>query len=349
MQRLLKELQGEVLAIPGRDIVVAFFLFLFILPLITTEPFILRIVTFANIYAIYAVSWDLLCGFTGQINLGQALFFGVSAYTSALLNYYYGLPAWTTIPIGALVAVGMGFIVALPTLRLRGIYLALVTLAFPIVMTGIIFAFANFTGGEIGIPGIAPLSPSRTITYYITLLVMLASVFVAWKLVDVKSKIVRTGIILQAIREDEITARASGINTIRYKLLAFCLSGFLAGIAGGLYTHVMRIAGPSTLELMTSVYPIVWTIFGGVGTIFGPVTGVYILFPLVESLRVVGEIRILLFAILVVVVLVSMPEGIAVWVRDKIERTCPRCKLINMATRRTCRACGAELHLIKGR
>lgn len=349
MQRLFKGFQGEVLAIPGRDIAFAFFLFLFILPLITTEPFILRIVIFASIYAVYAVSWDLLYGFTGQINLGQALFFGVSAYTSALLNFHYGLPPWATIPLGALVAVGTGSIVALPALRLRGIYLALVTLAFPIVMTGIIFAFPDFTGGELGISGIAPLSPSRTITYYITLLVMLASVFMTWKLVDVKSKIVRIGIILQAIREDEITARASGINTPRYKVLAFCLSGFLAGIAGGLYAHVMRIAGPSTLELMTSIYPIIWTIFGGVGTIYGPVTGVYILFPLVESLWVLGQIRILLFAILVVVILLFMPEGIAVWFRDKIETTCPRCKLVNIATRRTCRACGAELHLIKGR
>jgi branched-chain amino acid transport system permease protein len=324
-----------------------FFLFLFFLPLITKEPFILRIAIFANIYAIYAVSWDLLCGFTGQINLGHALFYGVSAYTSALLNHHYGLPPWATIPIGALVAVGTGSIVALPAMRLRGIYLSLATLAFPIVLTGIVFAFPNFTGGELGISGIEPLSLSRRTTYYITLLVMLASVFVMWKLTDVKSKMVRVGIILQAIREDEITARTSGINTTRYKLLAFCLSGFFAGIAGGLYVHIMRIAGPSTLELMTSVNPIVWTVFGGIGTIYGPVTGVYILFPLVEFLWIVQEIRILIFAILVVIILLLMPEGIAVWFRDKIESTCPRCKLQNIITRRTCRACGAELHLIK--
>ena len=347
MRRIFKALQGEIFAIPGRDIALLLFLFLFFLPLITTEPFILRIATFANIYVIFAVSWDLLCGFTGQINLGQALFYGVSAYTSALLNHHYGLPPWATIPIGALVAVGIGSIVALPAMRLRGIYLALATLAFPIVLTGIVFAFPDFTGGELGISGIVPLSLSRSTTYYITLLVMLASVFVMWKLTDVKSKMVRVGIILQAIREDEITARVSGINTTRYKLFAFCVSGFFAGIAGGLYVHVMRIAGPSTLELMTSVNPIVWTVFGGIGTIYGPVTGVYILFPLLEFLWIVQEIRILIFSILVVIILLFMPEGIAVWFRDKIESTCPRCKLQNIVTRHTCRACGAELHLIK--
>lgn len=347
MRRMFKALKGEVFAIPGRNIALLLFLFLSFLPLITKEPFILRIATFANIYVIYAVSWDLLYGFTGQLNLGHALFFGVSAYTSALLNHHFHLPPWATIPIGALVAVGTGAIVALPAMRLRGIYLALATLAFPIVLTGIIFAFSSFTGGELGISGIVSLSSSRPIAYYITLLVMLVSVSVMWSLTDAKSKIIRVGIILQAIREDEITARASGINTTKYKLFAFCISGFFAGIAGGLYVHVMRIAGPSTLEIMTSINPIVWTVFGGIGTIYGPVAGVYILYPLVEFLWFAKEFRGLVFSILVVIILLLMPEGIAVWFRDKIESICPRCKLQNIVTRRSCRACGAELHLIK--
>jgi len=347
MRRLYKTLQGEIFAIPGRNIAVVFFLFLCFLPLMTTQPFILRIATFASIYAIFAASWDLLYGYTGQMNLGHALFFGVSAYTSALLNHHFGLPPWITVPIGALVAVLMGSVVAIPAMRIRGIFLALATLAFPIVMTGIVFVFPDLTGGELGISGIAPLARSRVATYYITLFVMLVSIGIMWKMTDVKSKKIRLGIILLAIREDEVTARASGINTIRYKLLAFCLSGFFAGIAGGLYVHVMKIAGPSTLELMTSINPIVWTVFGGIGTIYGPVTGVYILFPLVEFLRVVQEIRTLLFALLVIAILLLMPEGIGVWIRDKAECKCPRCKLVNFSTRQICRACGAQLHLAK--
>jgi branched-chain amino acid transport system permease protein len=340
-------LEGEVLAVPGRGIAVVFFLGIFILPFFTKEPFLLRIATFAAIYAIYAASWDLLCGYTGQINLGHSLFFGVSAYTSALLNHHYGFPPWITIPIGAMVSVLMGCIVAVPAMRLRGIYLALATLTFPIVMIGVIFAIPDFTGGELGISGIAPLASSRVVAYYITSLVMLVSVAIMWKITDCKSKRVRVGIILQAIREDEITARASGINTIKYKILAFCASGFFAGVSGGLYVHVMKIAGPSTLELMNSVNPIVWTIFGGIGTIYGSVLGVYILYPLVELLWMFQEIRILMFGILVIIVLLRMPEGIGVWVRDKIECMCPRCKLINIITRIHCRACGAHLHLVR--
>jgi branched-chain amino acid transport system permease protein len=165
-----------------------------------------------------------------------------------------------------------------------------------------------------------------------------------WKLTDAKSALVRTGIILHAIREDEIAARASGINTIRYKLLAFAVGGFFAGIAGGLYAHFMRIAGPSTLDLMLSFQAIIWTVFGGIVSIYGAVVGVYFLYPLMEFLRVIPELRVLIFAAIVIVILLFMPEGIAVWIRDKIERECPRCKLTNVAWRRTCRACGASLY-----
>jgi len=344
LRRLFKDFQGDVLAIPGRLIALIFFLLLFILPLITQEPYTLRILIFSNIFAIFAVSWDFLSGYTGQVNFGHALFFGVAAYTAAMLNKYLGLQPWATIPIGAIVAVGAGVLMCLPALRLRGPYLSLVTLAFPLILLSVIKAFPDVTGGEHGITGLTRLSDSRITDYYISAVVMTISVFIMWKLTDAKSALVRTGIILHAIREDEIAARASGINTIRYKMLAFAVGGFFAGIAGGLFAHFMRIAGPSTLDLMLSFQAIIWTVFGGIVSIYGAVVGVYFLYPLMEFLRVIPELRILIFAVIVIVILLFMPEGIAVWIRDKIERECPRCKLTNVAWRRTCRACGASLY-----
>ena len=332
------------LAIPGRLIALVFFLLLLFIPLITRDPYILRVLIFANVFVIFAVSWDLLSGYTGQVNFGHALFFGVAAYTTALLNIHLGWQPWATIPIGALAAVIAGLLVCLPALRLRGPYLSLVTLAFPLILLGIIFAFTDFTGGELGISGLDRISADRTVDYFISLLVMLISVFIMWKLTDAKSSLVRTGIIFHAIREDEIAARAIGINTIRYKVLAFAISGFFAGIAGALNAHFMRIAGPSNLDLFLSFQVIIWTVFGGITSIYGAVVGVYTLHPLMEFLRVVPEIRVLVFAGIVVVILLFMPEGIAVWIRDKIERGCPRCKLSNMALRRTCRACGTSLY-----
>ena len=344
IRRLFKDFQGDVLAIPGRLIALVFFLLLLFIPAINSEPYILRTLIFTNIFVIFAVSWDLLSGYTGQINFGHALFFGIAAYTSALLNTHLGWQPWLTIPIGALAGVVAGVVVCLPALRLRGPYLSLVTLAFPLILLGVIFAFSDFTGGELGISGLDRISTSRTVDYYISLMVMLVSVLIMWKLTDARSSLVRTGVIFHAIREDEIAARASGINTVSYKLLAFIVAGFFAGIAGALNAHFLRIAGPSNLDLFLSFQAVIWTVFGGITSIYGPVVGVYILYPVMEFLRIVPEYRILIFAGIVVLILLFMPEGIAVWVRDKIERQCPRCKLSNISFRHTCRACGTSLY-----
>jgi branched-chain amino acid transport system permease protein len=181
--------------------------------------------------------------------------------------------------------------------------------------------------------------------YYLTSGLMLILGGVMWKITDSK-----TGIILHAIREDEVAVRASGVNTTRYKLLAFCMSGFFAGIAGGLYAHFMRLAGPSTLEVSLSFQVIIWSVFGGMVSIYGPIAGVFILNPLMEALRVfldnfpsLPEMRMFIFAALVLVTLLFMPEGLIPWVRDKLETECPRCKIRNVFFRDKCRICNADI------
>src|SRR5512139_3782373 len=262
------------------------------------------------------------------MNFGHALFFGVGAYGAALLNLHLHIPPWGSIPLGALAAVFAGLIIGIPCLRLRGTYLALTTLAFPIILMGIVFT----------LPGITRLSGSRMGDYYITVVLMLGLTTIMWKITDSK-----TGIIFHAIREDELAVRASGINTTRYKLLAFSLSGFFAGVSGGLYAHFMRIAGPSTLEVGLSFTVVIWAVFGGIVTIYGPVAAIFVLFPLLEFLRFWPEYRTLMFAVVILLILLYMPEGLIPWVRDKIEKECPRCKIRNVATRKTCRICTAVL------
>ena len=343
VMRIYRLFRGEVLVLPGRIVVVLFCLILLVLPAITSQPFTLRVLILAGIFAIFAASWDLLSGFTGQVSLGHALFFGVAAYTAALLNMNIGLAPWATIPIGALAAVAAGLAVGIPCLRLRGIYLSFATLAFPLILAGVVLAIPSITGGELGVFGIDPLAESRVATYYIIIPSMMVLGFIMWKITDSK-----TGLIFHAIREDEVTARASGINTTRYKLLAFCLSGFFAGIAGGLYAHFLRGTGPSTLELALSFQVIIWAVFGGIATIYGPIAGVFILYPLTEFvltryLHVPQEAKMLVLAFIVMLVLLFMPKGITTWLRDRTEKICPRCKLQNMATRSTCRVCMAKL------
>jgi branched-chain amino acid transport system permease protein len=338
LKRLFTIVKNEVLVLPSRVAVIVFVVGLLLLPLVSSDPYLLRIFVLTSIFAIFAASWDLLSGYTGQLNFGHALFFGVGAYGAAMLNLHAHIPPWGSIPLGAVAAVGAGLIVGIPSLRLRGTYLSLTTLAFPIVLMGLVFAFADFTGGELGVSGITRLAPTRVGDYYVAVLIMLGLCFLMWKITDSN-----TGIIFHAIREDEIAVRAAGINTTRYKLLAFSLSGFFAGIAGGLYAHFMRIAGPSTLEVSLSFTVVIWAIFGGVVTIYGPVGAVFVLFPLLEVLRIVQDYRTLFFAAVVLVILLYMPDGLFPWLRDKIEKECPRCKVRNIATRHTCRICTASL------
>ncbi|RJR24475.1 MAG: branched-chain amino acid ABC transporter permease [Desulfobacteraceae bacterium] len=328
----------EVLVLPGRVAVGVFFLTVLLLPLFSQSPYLLRVMVLSSIFAIFAASWDLLSGFTGQMNFGHALFFGVGAYSTALLNIHAHLPPWASIPLGALAAVITGLVVGIPCLRLRGTYLALTTLAFPIIVLGIVFAIPDVTGGELGLSGLSRLTGTRLWDYYLTVIVMLAVCSIMWKIANSN-----TGIIFHAIREDEVAVRASGINTTRYKLMAFCLSGFFAGISGGLYAHFMRIAGPSTLEVSMSFTVVIWAVFGGIVTIYGPVGAVFILFPLLEFLRFWPEYRTLAFAIVILLILLYMPEGLFPYLRDKIETECPRCKIRNVATRKTCRICTAPL------
>jgi branched-chain amino acid transport system permease protein len=338
LSKFVTVLRNEVLVLPSRVVVGLFFLFLLLLPVLTQNPYLLRVFTLTAIFAILAASWDLLSGFTGQMNFGHALFFGVGAYGAALLNLHADIPPWGSIPLGALAAVLAGLVIGIPCLRLRGTYLALTTLAFPIILMGLVFAFPDQTGGELGISGLDRLNMSRITSYYIVIVVMLVLVTVMWMITDSN-----TGIIFHAIREDELAVRAAGINTTRYKLMAFCLSGFFAGISGGLYAHYMRIAGPSTLEVSMSFSVVIWAVFGGIVTIYGPVGGVFILFPMLELLRFWPEYRTLLFAVVILLILLFMPDGLLPWLRERVETECPRCKVRNVATRKTCRSCTASL------
>ena len=347
LRRIKNYIRLEILAIPWRMILMVGLVALAIAPVIFQNPYVIRIITFTLIFAIYAASWDFLAGYVGLFNLGHNAFFGVGAYTAALLNIHFGFSPLLTIPTGALVGVFAGLIIALPTMRLRAFYLSLVTLAFPVILAGLVAVFPNFTGGEFGIYGVKMIGSTPQSTYYWVFIVFLFSLFVLWKLTDMKSRFVRTGVVFLAIREDEITARASGINTTFYKTMGYCISGFFAGVAGGLFAHVMRIAGPSTLELMLGFDAIVWTLVGGMGTIYGGVVGVLILYPLVEFMRLStfgNEVRIIVKACILISILLFMPNGLSTWIRDHLEEECPRCKNINLRTRATCRVCRAPLH-----
>ncbi|HYD58556.1 MAG TPA: branched-chain amino acid ABC transporter permease [Burkholderiales bacterium] len=335
------DLKTEIFVLPSRTLVLVWVLGLLALPLAYGDAYVLRILTMTCLFAIFAASWDLLAGYTGQVNFGHALFFGAGAYTSGLLSLRLGLSPWLTVWAGAAVAMLVGYVVGYLCLRLRGSYLSLATLAFPLIALGLLFAFPGFSGGELGISGLRRLAVTPMANYYVALVSMLVIVFGLWLIADSKF-----GIVLHAIRDDEVAARASGINTLRYKMSVFAISAAAAGFAGALFAHYLRVAGPSTLEVALSFQVVIWGIFGGVATIYGPVAAVFLLYPLTEwlgSFKAFGEMRLLIFAVIVLLVLLFMPRGLAPWMRDKMEAVCPRCKQRNGAWRSVCRLCGVSL------
>jgi branched-chain amino acid transport system permease protein len=341
LRRAWAELRNEVFVLPSRTLVLAWAIGLLALPVVYDDPYVLRVLTMTCIFAIFGASWDLLAGYTGQVNFGHALFFGAGAYTSALMSQRLGINPWATIWAGAAVASLFGFLVGYLCLRLRGSYLSLATLAFPLITVGLLFAFPGFSGGELGISPVRRLMFAPVGNYYLAAISMLVIVFALWALANS-----RFGIVLHAIRDDEVAARASGINTPRYKLAVFSLSAAAAGFSGALFAHYLRVAGPSSLEVALSFQAVIWGVFGGVATIYGPVAAVFMLYPLTEWLggfKAFGELRVLLFAVIVLLVLLFIPGGLARWLRDKMETECPRCKQRNGAWRSLCRLCRATL------
>ena len=341
LRRGWAELKNEVLVLPSRTAVLVWVIGLLVLPFVYGDAYVLRILTMTCLFAIFAASWDMLAGYTGQVNFGHALFFGAGAYASGLLSLKLGITPWATIWAGAAVAALFGFASGYLCLRLRGSYLSLATLAFPLIALGLLFAFPDFSGGELGISGLRRLAVTPMANYYLAVASMLVIVFGLWALADSKF-----GIVLHAIRDDEVAARASGINTLRYKLAIFSIAAAAAGFSGALFAHYLRVAGPSSLEVALSFQVVIWGIFGGLATVYGPVAAVFLLYPLTEwlgSFKTFGELRLLAFALIVLLVLLFMPRGLAPWVRDKIEVQCPRCKQRNGAWKSICRLCGAPL------
>jgi branched-chain amino acid transport system permease protein len=297
------------------------------LPVTTKSAYILFVMIIANIMAIYASSWDLLVGRTGQISLGHSLFFGVGAYTTALLCTYVGLPLWATIPLGVLVGTLLAVPVGLPALRVKGPYLALVTMALPLIATGIVIYFREWTGGEHGLYGLPRFFPfldiyeQRVGEYYLTLIFLFISAVILYKIANSK-----TGIVLVSILDDELASKACGINITRYKLMAFTVSACFASLAGGLHAHFLRTAGPTTsLSMTLSFYAVIITTLGGIGSIYGPIAGAFILYLLDQYfLTMVVEVPMvwhpIIFLVIVVLFIIKWPRGIArIVVEDVLE------------------------------
>jgi len=336
LRRIYTSFATNIIDVPPRLLALLCFLLLLFFPITGPNQLLLFVLIYANLVAIFASSWDLLVGRVGQMSLGHALFFGIGAYATALLYKFYKLPLWVTIPsaifIGVLVAVLVGF----PCLRVRGPYLALISMAFPLILISVIFYFREWTGGENGIADLPRFFPTEFFTerglslveaiyvqqvaeYYLTLVLLLVSAIVLYKVANSK-----TGIVFVSILDDELASKACGINTTKQKLLAFAISACFASLAGAVYAHILTAVGPGgTLTMTISFLPVIMTIFGGIGTIYGPIAATFIiqildLYILKVPVNVPMEWHPLIFILIIVVFVIKWPRGIARFVVEDV-------------------------------
>jgi branched-chain amino acid transport system permease protein len=288
-----------------RNLTLALLVLLLFVPALTRDDYILTILIFANIFAVFGASWDILAGITGIFSFGQAFFFGGAGYISAFLNVKLGLPPLMTIPLGGACGMMVGVVFGLPSLRLKGPYFTIMSLLFPTTVTALIYTFPWMSGGDIGISTLDPISNDIAITYLASLFLMLGSIFVLMKIASS-----RLGLIFRSIRDDPDIAETTGINTAKYKFLSFGISGLFAGLAGAFHAHFLLSIGPYIFNPVYSFNAILYAALGGMGTIFGSVGGAFIMSILNESLRGVAEFRVLIYGIAMLLIFRYLPEGL---------------------------------------
>jgi branched-chain amino acid transport system permease protein len=295
-----------------------------ILPALVPHPFVLNIATQALIWALLAVSWDFISGYTGQISFGHAGFFAIGAYAAAILSRDLGLVAWLGLVAAMLVAGTAGFLVGFPALRLRGHYLAIVTLGFAEIVQLAAANGGDFTGGSFGIHdyGSFPGLPTESLAHQQAVyLVVLAIVLMATGVLYLLCERTRVGHMFRAVREDQVLAEGLGINTTRYKLLAFAVSAAMAGLAGALYAYVIQLVGPPLASAVTSSMVIGMAVFGGLGTLWGPFVGALLLFLASEGLRFVGLVyNLIAVGLVIMLFVIFVPRGIAGLVTARQDR-----------------------------
>jgi branched-chain amino acid transport system permease protein len=280
------------------------------------SPYVLQILTLAGINVILAVSLNLINGFTGQFSIGHAGFMAIGAYTSAFLSVNFGekleramsfLPEGPrrgavllmVLAVGAVCAAIAGFLVGVPSLRLRGDYLAIVTLGFGEIIRVFILNI-DAVGGARGFSGIPKYSNFGWVYFF-----AVATIVVVSRIVN--SSFGRT---LLAVREDEIAAEAMGVNTTRTKVISFVISSAIAGVAGGLFAHYLMYIHTNSFTFLKSIEIIIMIVLGGMGSITGSVVGAVLYIALTEGLRAFEQYRMVTFSLLLILIMIFRPQGL---------------------------------------
>jgi branched-chain amino acid transport system permease protein len=280
------------------------------------DPYRIHIAIVTMLHIILALGLSFVMN-TAQVPLCQAAFVGIGAYTSTLLVMRLNFSFWLSLPTAGVLTAILGILVGLPTLRIKGIYFAMATFAFGEIIRLLFIGWVGLFGGANGIssipspnpieiPGLLTLEFQTKIPYYyLTLIVMFLCLVVFYRLNHS-----RIGRACTGIRESDILAQCTGIDIMRYKIFAFALNSFFAGIVGSIYAHYFHFIGPQDFTFWQSVEYIVFVIVGGRGTFGGPIIGSIFLTFLPEFLRIAVEFQVVIYGLALILVILFMPKGI---------------------------------------
>jgi branched-chain amino acid transport system permease protein len=280
------------------------------LPFLVRDVYTMRLVNMIGINCLLALGLNLVIGVAGQLDAGQAGFFAIGAYTAAILGVTFGVPFWATVLVAAIAAGLMAFAIG-PVLRLRGVFLAVATLAFGEIVRIVISNWIPVTRGPNGIPGIAfpALGGFAFDTdhryYYLVLAWVLVAYAVVARMADS-----RVGRAMKAVRDNQDAAEVMGVHALRYKMMAFVVAGAFAGIAGALLAHLQTYVSPENFTFLTSVDIIFMVVLGGLGSAPGSVVGAFVVTVAPEWLRFLKDYRIIVYALIILSVLLFAPGGL---------------------------------------
>jgi len=280
------------------------------------SAYLIHLLILIGIYTILAISLQLSVGFTGLLNLGHIAFYAIGAYTSALLSLN-GFPFWFCFLSAGILAMIFGFLLSLPTNKLKGDYLALATMGFSFVVYAVLLNWTSLTKGPLGLPGIPkPKILGISFSDNFSFLILVAIIALISYLIIKRITISPFGKVLEAIRDNELVVRVLGKNTFKMKSLALMISSFFAGIAGSLYAHYITFIDPSSFTLLQLIPVLSIVIIGGLASLEGTILATIILVLLPEPLRfigfsssIVGPARQIIYALLLLLILIYKPKG----------------------------------------
>ncbi|MBS3907254.1 MAG: branched-chain amino acid ABC transporter permease [Syntrophaceae bacterium] len=292
---------------------IIFALAIILIPLFVKNKYHFMVMNIVGLNTIVVIGLNLLIGFTGQISLGHAAFYGMGAYLSAIFTATFGFPPWPTIVLAMIITGMVAYFVGYPSLKLKGHYLVMATLGFSIIVHIFMVELDRITGGPSGFPGIPHLSIGAFVfdndfkNFYLIWTFVFFCILVSVNLVNS-----RVGRALKAIHGSEVAANTLGIDTDKYKTKVFVLSAVFASLAGSLYAHYITFISPRSFDFYYSIQAVTMVIVGGMGSVWGAFFGAGLLTVLSEFLHVAEKYNIIAYGAILTLVLVFLPEGIVV-------------------------------------